>query len=127
MVGSAGGTLGCDLELIEPRSPAFLEDWLTPAERALVAGADAARRDLLANLLWTAKEAAAKARREGLRLDVRNAVAGFDGLDRATPGWQRLLVTWAGDGERADGWWRVEPGWVMAVAGEPAPGEPQAL
>lgn len=25
------------------------------------------------------------------------------------------------------GWWRAEPGWVMAVVGEPAPGRPRAL
>ena len=25
------------------------------------------------------------------------------------------------------GWWRAEPGWVMAIVGEPAPGPPRAL
>jgi 4'-phosphopantetheinyl transferase len=127
VVGEPGTALGCDLEVIEPRSRAFLNDWLAPAERALVAGAGGARRDLVANLLWTAKEAAAKARREGLRLDVRDAVAALDGLDSPTPGWRRLAVTWADGDGRAEGWWRAEPGWVMAVAGAPAPAEPQAL
>jgi 4'-phosphopantetheinyl transferase len=127
VVGDPGAALGCDLEVIEPRSPAFLNDWLAPAEWALVAGAGAARRDLVANLLWTAKEAAAKARREGLRLDVRDAGTMLDGLDSATPGWRRLAVTWADDGGRAEGWWRAEPGWVMAVAGDPPPGAPRAL
>ena len=79
MVGEADTALGCDLELIEPRSRAFVNDWLAPAERALVAAAGAGRRDLVANLLWTGKEAAAKVRREGLRLDVRDAVVAPDG------------------------------------------------
>jgi 4'-phosphopantetheinyl transferase len=127
VVGEAGTALGCDLEVIEPRSRAFVNDWLAPPERALVARAGAARRDLVANLLWTVKEAAAKARREGLRLDVRDAVVAVDGLDSATPAWQRLTVTWADGGGRAEGWWRAEPGWVMAVAGDPAPGAPRAL
>lgn len=33
-----------------------------------------------------------------------------------------------GDGAgRAAGWWRAEPGWVMAIVGQPAPGPPRAL
>ena len=46
-----------------------MRDWLAPEEQALAAGDSTA-----ANLVWTAKEAAAKVRREGLRLDVRSAV-----------------------------------------------------
>ena len=127
VVGETRTTLGCDLELIEPRSRAFLNDWFTPAERALVARAGAGRRDLVANLLWTGKEAAAKVRREGLRLDVRDAVVAPDGIDSATPGWRRLAVTWADGGGHAAGWWRAEPDWVLAVAGNPAPGPPRPL
>jgi 4'-phosphopantetheinyl transferase len=127
VVGEAGAALGCDLELVEPRSRAFVTDWLAPAEQALVAGSGAARRDLVANLLWTGKEAAAKVLREGLRLDVRGAVATPDGLDSTTTGWRPLTISWADGSGRIAGWWRSEPGWVMAVAGEPPPGAPQAL
>ena len=102
-------------------------DWLAPAEQALVADAGASERDLLTNLLWTAKEAAAKARREGLRLDPRHAVATPAGIGSTTPGWRRLEVVWSDGGGRAAGWWRCEPDWVMAIAGEPAPGVPRAL
>jgi 4'-phosphopantetheinyl transferase len=126
VVGHSGTSLGCDLELIEPRSRAFVSDWLAPAEVALVKRAGA-RRDLVANLAWTAKEAAAKMRREGLRLDVRNAVAEPDGLDDPAAGWQPLAVAWADGGGRSPGWWRTEPGWVMAIVGEPAPREPRPL
>jgi len=127
VVGEAGIAMGCDLELIEPRSRAFVADWLAPAEQALVADACASDRDLLTNLLWTAKEAAAKARREGLRLDPRHAVATPTGIGSTTPGWRRLEVVWSDGGGCAAGWWRGEPGWVMAIAGEPAPGVPRAL
>jgi 4'-phosphopantetheinyl transferase len=125
-VGDEAAALGCDLELVEPRSEAFVSDWLAPAERAVVAGAGA-RRDLVANLMWTAKEAAAKVRREGLRLDVRSAVAEPSGLDWATSGWRPLVVAWGDGGRRTRGWWRAEPRWVMTVAAEPAPQVPSAL
>lgn len=126
VVAEGGVLLGCDLELIESRSEAFVNDWLAPAERALVAAATGARRALVANLLWTAKEAAAKVRREGLRLDVRDAVAEPDGLDSLGSEWRPLAVSWV-DGGGVSGWWRAEPGWVMVVVGEPAPAQPRLL
>ena len=85
-----------------------------------------ADRELLVNLFWTAKEAAAKARREGLRLDLRQAEAGVQGLDSAETAWQALTVTWE-CGERAHGWWRSEPGWVMTVVTASATTAPVAL
>ena len=89
------------------RAPASLSlnDWLAPSERRLPAAAGA-RRDNVANLLWTAKEAAA-ARREGLRLDVRQAVAELEGLSSTTPDWRRLAVVWGDGAGRAAGWWRA--------------------
>jgi 4'-phosphopantetheinyl transferase len=107
-VAPAPATIGCDLELVEPRSDAFIREWLT---------ADAA------NLLWTAKEAAAKVRREGLRLDVRRAAVE---LGRAGSGWRPLAVTWP-EGDPTSGWWSEGSGWVMAIAGAPAPGVPRGL
>jgi 4'-phosphopantetheinyl transferase len=126
VVADTGVRLGCDLELVEPRNEAFVNDWLAPAEREILAGQNGARRALVANLLWSAKEAAAKARREGLRLDLRDALADLDGLDSDGRQWRTMSVSWA-DGDGARGWWRAEPGWVMTVAGEPAPGPPRAL
>ncbi len=116
--------VGCDLEWIEPRSDAFVRDWLAPSEQALVSvAADPART---ANLAWTAKEAAAKVRREGLRLDVRSAVmrpcAGGE-----TDGWRPLAVDWTREGSSTPGWWRVDEGWVLALAAAPEAPPPRAL
>jgi 4'-phosphopantetheinyl transferase len=67
-----GGTrIGCDLELIEPRSDAFLEDYLLPTERRAVARA-AGRGEAMAALVWSGKESALKALRAGLRRDTRS-------------------------------------------------------
>lgn len=126
VVGEPHCVLGCDLELVEPRSQAFVDDWLTPAEGALVARA-AAGRDRAANLLWTAKEAAAKVRRAGLRLDLRHAEAELSEIHAPRTGWRPFTVRWRDGGGSVSGWWSAEPGWVMAVAGEPAPGPPRQL
>jgi 4'-phosphopantetheinyl transferase len=108
--------VGCDLELIEPRSEAFVRGWLSPGEQELVASAqDGADRALLANLIWTAKEAAAKALREGLRLDVRQAIVTVERLAPVGEAWHRLRVDWSDARTSACGWWRAEQGWVMSV------------
>jgi 4'-phosphopantetheinyl transferase len=115
---------GCDLELVEPRSDAFVREWLAPPERRLIHLSSPSKRPLLANLIWAAKEAGAKVRREGLRLDVRQAVVVAEIGPRACA-WSRLEVNW---GDRVTkGWWRAEPQWVMVVTAEPAPAVPHGL
>ncbi|HET8593418.1 MAG TPA: 4'-phosphopantetheinyl transferase superfamily protein, partial [Solirubrobacterales bacterium] len=110
--------LGCDLEALEPRSPAFLREWLRPTERDLVGAQAPERRELAANLVWTAKEAASKARREGLRLNVRQATVEVEGLDRPPDTWAPLRITWM-EGPVESGWWRGGSGWVMTVVSDP--------
>jgi phosphopantetheinyl transferase len=108
-------SLGCDLELAEPRSEAFVRTWLAPAERTTVSGTGEARRPQLVNLIWSAKEAATKARGEGLRLDPRHAVAELE-WEPATDGrWRPLELCWEREELAMHGWWREEPGWVFAL------------
>jgi len=114
---AGGETVGCDLELIEPRSDAFVSTWLTPREAAWCADGDTGLR---VNLVWTAKEAASKCLREGLRLDARDLdVRDVTTADhttrpgRACAGWQPLTVT-AG-GRRLRGWWTADEGAVATV------------
>src|SRR5271166_4744649 len=73
-VAPSGAALGCDLEIIEPRSDAFVADYFTAEERALVARMSLEDRPRLLALLWSAKESALKALHEGLRLDTRSVV-----------------------------------------------------
>ena len=63
--------LGCDLEVIEPRSEEFVADYFTTEEQKMVSQAPIADRSKLLALLWSAKESALKALREGLRFDTR--------------------------------------------------------
>lgn len=68
MPGQAVG-LGADVEVIEPRSRALVEDFFVADE---VADVDAARDpDLVANTIWSAKEAVLKALHLGLSVDTR--------------------------------------------------------
>lgn len=117
----ADGTraLGCDLEAVEPRSEAFLREWFRPAERKLVNAQNGEARQLAANLIWTAKEAASKARREGLRLNFRRATVEAEGLAQPAGSWARLQIRWE-RGPVELGWWRHDAGWVMTVTSHPA-------
>jgi 4'-phosphopantetheinyl transferase len=125
----AGGdvAVGCDLELVEPRSGAFVREWLGAAEQRLVRAEPAATQALVVNLIWTAKEAGAKVRREGLRLNVRQAAVMFARGDGLTAHWRPLEVNWPDGAGATGGWWRAEPRWVMTIATEPRAGAPRAL
>lgn len=120
-VAAPGVALGCDVELVEERSVAFVRDWLAPEEQRCVATAPGGDRARLANLIWAAKEAAAKARREGLRLDVRRCVVDLVDVE-PVEGWRPFVV--GDEGVVIDGWWRDAGGFVLAVAASPAPDVP---
>lgn len=124
VVASPGTPVGCDLELVEPRSSAFVEEWLAPSERALVRSARGDEQPFLANVLWSAKEASTKARGEGLRLAVRDAEVVLGEPPAGEEGWRPLRVDWGADQDH--GWFRREREWVMTVVGG-EPGEPRAF
>jgi len=110
--------VGCDLELVEPRSPAFVRDYLTAAEQVYVAGHP--EPHAAANLLWSAKESALKVLRTGLRRDSRDVVVTVH--DGRSPGWAPLRVDVAG-GRTLSGWWRRDGRFVLTVASA-MPGPP---
>jgi 4'-phosphopantetheinyl transferase len=115
VVGPAGLAVGCDLELVEPRSDVFVRDWFTPGEQRLVAGADPGdERHLVANLVWSAKESALKVLQTGLRRSTRSVevdVVEAAGHER----WSRLVVR-AEEGTAFPGWWRRYGAFVLTFA-----------
>ena len=123
--------VGCDLELVEPRTPGFVRDFLTAAEQRSVASRPAGdERDAAANLIWSAKESALKLLRTGLRRDTRTLE-----VTLAAPrvdGWGALTVH-AVEGTVFPGWWRREGRFLLTVAAEVvgpppvAPGDPGVL
>ncbi|HXM58121.1 MAG TPA: 4'-phosphopantetheinyl transferase superfamily protein [Candidatus Dormibacteraeota bacterium] len=122
LAAAGGSAAGCDLELVEPHPPALAKDFFTPAELALVDRAGPEGRDLAVALVWSAKESALKALRQGLRLDTREVEVECWG---AGPGWRPLRVR---HGTRGfDGWWRLLPsGHVLTVVTDPPSGPPRS-
>ncbi len=82
--------VGCDLEIIEARSSAFLTDYFTAEERALVCRVPASDQAFVVTLLWSAKESALKAVRQGLRADTRSVIVRL--LPITYPTWAALEV-----------------------------------
>jgi 4'-phosphopantetheinyl transferase len=117
LVGPPGGRgpLGIDLELVEARSEAFVADFLTAAESAAVRRqAPGEPRDEAANLIWSAKEAALKVLKVGLRADTRDVEVAFDRPQRPD-GWAALSVTHR-DGSAFPGWWRRDGVFLLTLA-----------
>jgi 4'-phosphopantetheinyl transferase EntD len=118
-VASPDVALGCDVEVVEPHSEAFLTDYFTAREQAfVVAGGplDLARRTAL---VWSAKECALKALGEGLRLDTRSVEFALRAgvLER---GWQPVAAREAPAGTTFEGWWRRHGNLLACVLGRPA-------
>jgi len=112
------GRLGCDLERVEARSPAFVEDYFTRGEQEFVAAGRERDRPLRATLVWSAKEAVMKALGEGLRLPPPE-VAVVPGLGPLSPaGWWSFSASHPAGATDLVGFWRATKGFVLTVAGE---------
>ena len=105
-----GAALGADLELIEPRSAAFVRDYFTEEERRH------ARDALMTNVIWSAKESALKALRTGLRADTRSVQVHL--LQGPTAPWHRFCIRGA---LNSDGWWLAQARHVVTVVGASEP------
>jgi len=147
-IAPLGTDLGCDLEMVEPHSDAFIADYFTAEEQILVAKASSAQQPLLVALLWSAKESALKALRAGLRLDTRCVVVSFpDGLlDEIALGenqsklqedpsflpsaglenWCPLQVRRDG-GQVFQGWWQHAGNMLRTLVAAPPPAYPIRL
>jgi len=122
--GGTAGPVGIDLELVEPRSEGFVDDFFTGAERDYVRGLPAGEaRDEAANLIWSAKEAALKVLKVGLRADTRDVDVEIAG-GRRDDGWGPLGIRHRGGAVFA-GWWRRDGVFLLTIA-HAAPAPPPA-
>jgi 4'-phosphopantetheinyl transferase len=130
-VARCGVALGCDLELVEPRSHGFSVDYFTASEQQMIARAPGSERACLVTLLWSAKESALKALDAGLRLDTRSVVVTLaDEMWHSTAvrdtTWHSLQVVHEGNSV-FHGWWQCTGGLVRTVVAFPPPSPPKII
>ena len=145
VVAPFGTAIGCDVELIEPHTDAFVADYFTPEERTMIACSSSCEKQLLISLLWSAKESALKALRAGLRFDTRSVAVNlqdksFDESGQSLAderpaekspidsrsGWRALQVRHF-EGQTFQGWWQEQERIVRTVVAVPPPAMPVHL
>jgi 4'-phosphopantetheinyl transferase len=125
LVADEPAAIGCDLELVEPRSDAFVRDYLTGPEASFVTAAGQAH-DVAANLIWSAKESALKVLRTGLRRDTRSVEVTVADLAPPERSWSALEIRSA-EGAVFGGWWRRSGPFLLTTCAAGGLAEPAAL
>ncbi len=126
VAGLPDTALGCDIEEIVRRDPGFVADFFRAEETAALAEVPASEKALLANLIWSTKESALKALREGLRRDTRGIRVGFS-VEPDSGGWRPLRADCLETGREFTGWWREDEGRVLTVVSSRRVGTPALL
>jgi 4'-phosphopantetheinyl transferase len=137
-----GTLLGCDLEVAEPRSDAFVADYFTSAKQSFLACLPEKDRFRVVALFWSAKESALKALRLGLRVDTRTLTVNLRDRDweywdfterphmvcgkRTVVRWHPLQVRYV-DGQEFHGWWQSSGDFLGTLVAVPAPLPPMLL
>lgn len=107
--------IGADVEYIESRAQAFVDDFFTDRERRLIEEKPVVERDRLVTLIWSAKEAALKALRKGLRLDTRSVE--IDAILETGDSGGTFSVRSAQTADRAwRGWWQIHGNYMLTLA-----------
>lgn len=119
-VADVDTAIGCDAELIEGRSDAFVSDYFARSERAAMKRTRRDGQALMATLIWSAKESVLKAMREGLRHDPRDVVVDLP-LDTPRREWSPYCARCRATGLAFDGWWQMCGGHVFTVARRTGP------
>jgi len=125
-VAGPDAAIGCDLEIVEAHSPAFIRDYFTDEEQREIARAPASHQQSLVAALWSAKESALKALQEGLRLDTRSVSVRLRGWADEADRWHPLQVH-CEHGEVFHGWWQRAGNVVRTMVARPEPTKPMLL
>jgi len=115
-VAPHGTHIGCDLELIECRSQAFVEDYFTGREQILIQQARAKDRAAIVSLLWSAKESVLKAMQAGLTLDTRIVSVKLPVVNLIPGSWERFQASCKC--VSFFGWYRYVEQFVVTVAAD---------
>jgi len=116
------GSVGLDVEVIEPRSSHFLEDFYDSAELALLASLAPDCRDEAITAMWCIKEAVLKARKIGLS-EAARAISVTRLPPAVAEGWTAAEVI-SPAVPLTGVWWRREGEFALALCLCPHPGSP---
>lgn len=83
--------IGIDLEEVEAKSHAFVEDYFTELEASVVLALPIQEQALAASLLWSGREAIVKALQIGLRIDTRQIALNLPALN-SHENWQPVEI-----------------------------------
>jgi 4'-phosphopantetheinyl transferase len=125
-LAGSGVELGCDLEMVEPHSDAFVRDYFTAEEQAYVRTRDERERMIAVALIWSAKECALKALQTGLRQDTRDISIRVCGQLSAAACWAPFRAC-TRDGRIFQGWWQRSDKLLRTVASAPSACPPKEL
>lgn len=107
------GPIGCDLEWIEPRSIHFINDYFTTSEINYIEQ-HPKQRNLLANLIWSAKESTLKLLQLGLNLDTRHITINNIEYNEDSD-WKNLSIT-VKENKNIYGTWKEMNGYIFTIA-----------
>lgn len=106
--------VGCDIETVEERGEMFARDYFVRSELERVLEERADQRTIVETLVWSAKESALKAMRDGLRRDTRDVIVDIGGTGGARE-WVPVAVAVVDGTSPLFGWWRYRDGRVYTV------------
>ena len=115
----SGWSLGVDIERIEPRHAQFAQTYFTAAEMHRLNQSQPEQVDCLLTAIWSAKEAALKALRLGLRADTREVQVNIRSFRCEPQEWSAFTIEWRPGAVALQGWWRFWRGFVLAMAVRP--------
>lgn len=116
-VSQLGVNLGCDLEIVEPRSDAFIGDYFAAEEERVIREAPDTDRARLAMLIWSGKESALKALHMGLRLNTRSVTVSFENAPVDSKGWAALEAR-CSDNKVFHGWWQHAGNMIRTIVAD---------
>ncbi len=106
---------GVDVEKVEPRDPAFLEDFFTHQERVLIYS-NPGKDQLIISLIWSAKEAVMKSLRLGMQVVARDVNILISSEETGSQAWKHATARYAPSGQQFNILWQVSGNSVFTIS-----------